>query len=206
MITAIETKYKGYRFRSRLEARWAVFFDTLGIAWEYEKEGYDLGKAGWYLPDFWLPDLQLWIEIKGENPTPQEKAKAQQLCAETKCSVGILSGTPWFNIFRAYYFWRPAYTQEEIEAYGFEGDDLSDGESAIECSYWFNDNDGTYNYEKEDGRGCYYQGWLTWGLDENNKPNIVTLVERDDVRAAHAISYAYYAARSARFEHGESGT
>lgn len=25
----IETEYKGYRFRSRLEARWAVFFDTL---------------------------------------------------------------------------------------------------------------------------------------------------------------------------------
>jgi hypothetical protein len=25
---AIETHYKGYRFRSRLEARWAVFFDT----------------------------------------------------------------------------------------------------------------------------------------------------------------------------------
>ena len=31
---AIETKYKGFRFRSRLEARWAVFFDALGIEWE----------------------------------------------------------------------------------------------------------------------------------------------------------------------------
>jgi hypothetical protein len=28
-IKAIETSYKGYRFRSRLEARWAVFFDAL---------------------------------------------------------------------------------------------------------------------------------------------------------------------------------
>jgi len=25
----IETEYKWYRFRSRTEARWAVFFDTL---------------------------------------------------------------------------------------------------------------------------------------------------------------------------------
>lgn len=33
-IKPIETKYKGYRFRSRLEARWAVFFDALGISWE----------------------------------------------------------------------------------------------------------------------------------------------------------------------------
>ena len=30
-IAAIETEYCGYRFRSRLEARWAVFLDALGI-------------------------------------------------------------------------------------------------------------------------------------------------------------------------------
>lgn len=63
MIKPIETVYKGYRFRSRLEARWAVFFDTLGLKWEYEKEGFDIN-GKWYLPDFYLPDLDLWIEIK----------------------------------------------------------------------------------------------------------------------------------------------
>ena len=63
-IKPIETQYKGYRFRSRLEARWAVFFDSLGMLWEYEREGFDLGEAGWYLPDFWLPALDKWIEIK----------------------------------------------------------------------------------------------------------------------------------------------
>src|SRR5262245_3495425 len=35
-IQPIETIYRGYRFRSRLEARWAVFFQTLGVPWEYE--------------------------------------------------------------------------------------------------------------------------------------------------------------------------
>lgn len=35
-IKPIQTRYKGYHFRSRLEARWAVFFDALGIAWKYE--------------------------------------------------------------------------------------------------------------------------------------------------------------------------
>lgn len=64
-IKAIETKYKGYRFRSRLEARWAVFFDHLGIDWRYEEQGYDLGpKLGWYLPDFYLPKFKEWVEIK----------------------------------------------------------------------------------------------------------------------------------------------
>jgi hypothetical protein len=51
-IKAIETQYKGYRFRSRLEARWAVFFDAVGLNFEYEKEGFDLGEVGYYLPDF----------------------------------------------------------------------------------------------------------------------------------------------------------
>lgn len=82
-LKAIETRYKGYRFRSRLEARWAVFFDALKIRWEYEKEGFDLGEAGHYLPDFWLPDLKCWIEIKGEHPTREEEGKAWALAEET---------------------------------------------------------------------------------------------------------------------------
>lgn len=64
MIKAIETTYAGCRFRSRLEARWAVFFDHLEIAWEYEPQGYE-SDAGRYLPDFWLPDERIWVEVKG---------------------------------------------------------------------------------------------------------------------------------------------
>lgn len=52
MVQPIETVYKGYRFRSRLEARWAVFFDALKLEWEYEPEGFELGKGIRYLPDF----------------------------------------------------------------------------------------------------------------------------------------------------------
>lgn len=50
-MRAIETEYLGYRFRSRLEARWAVFFDSLGLDWQYEPEGFEL-ESGRYLPDF----------------------------------------------------------------------------------------------------------------------------------------------------------
>lgn len=67
-IQAIETRYRGYRFRSRLEARWAVFFDKMGYLWEYEPQGFDLGGAlGNYLPDFYIRDLNAWIEVKGEH-------------------------------------------------------------------------------------------------------------------------------------------
>ena len=48
MLRAIETRYKGYRFRSRLEARYAVLFDSLKIEWEYEPEGYVLEDGTWY--------------------------------------------------------------------------------------------------------------------------------------------------------------
>lgn len=64
----IETRYAGHRFRSRLEARWAVFFDHIGIGWEYEPEGYVVaGRA--YLPDFQLTSLPylrpVLFEVKG---------------------------------------------------------------------------------------------------------------------------------------------
>lgn len=51
-LTPIETYYRGYRFRSRLEARWAVCFTTLDVPWQYEPEGFKLSDGRWYLPDF----------------------------------------------------------------------------------------------------------------------------------------------------------
>lgn len=66
MNGAIETEYRGIRFRSRLEARWAVFFDVAGIEWKYETEGYEVDGHR-YLPDFWLPDSKVWVEVKGER-------------------------------------------------------------------------------------------------------------------------------------------
>lgn len=62
-IKAIETEYNGYKFRSRLEARWAVFFDAAGIEYQYEPEGFELS-IGKYLPDFYLPQFDLYVEIK----------------------------------------------------------------------------------------------------------------------------------------------
>jgi len=63
-IPAIQTRYNGRLFRSRLEARWAVYFDSLGVRYEYEPETYKVGEYGLYLPDFYLPDLKVFVEIK----------------------------------------------------------------------------------------------------------------------------------------------
>jgi hypothetical protein len=94
MLKAIETVYRGYRFRSRLEARWAVFFDAMCVRWEYEREGFDLGPAGYYLPDFWLPDFKWWFEVKGEWPTDREVAVAQALANGSDSSVFVSVGQP----------------------------------------------------------------------------------------------------------------
>lgn len=94
-IKAIQTKYKGYNFRSRLEARWAVFFDALKIEWAYEEEGFsrqfvdcggctcdvsdekvkeadenfqDVQRVN-YLPDFRIgrPGSGIFVEVKGDK-------------------------------------------------------------------------------------------------------------------------------------------
>ena len=83
-IKAIETLYNGYRFRSRLEARWAVFFDCIGIEYEYEPEGFDLGNGLYYLPDFYLPETNAWVEIKGKQLTEIEREKIIRFC-DAKC-------------------------------------------------------------------------------------------------------------------------
>jgi len=72
-IRAIPTRYAGRLFRSRTEARWAVFFDELGVEWEYEVQGFETSH-GRYLPDFYLPKLGVhgsapgtWFEVKNDD-------------------------------------------------------------------------------------------------------------------------------------------
>lgn len=61
---AIQTHYAGAHFRSRLEARWAAFFDLCGWRWEYEPPE----EEGW-IPDFILIGAQgvIRAEVKPIN-------------------------------------------------------------------------------------------------------------------------------------------
>lgn len=99
MIKAIETRYAGCRFRSRLEARWAVFFDHLKIEWRYEPQGFQL-PSGSYLPDFHLPEflthestlVGTWVEIKGRAVDQRETDLLFDLKRETGQAVFVLEG------------------------------------------------------------------------------------------------------------------
>ena len=96
-LKPIQTEYKGYRFRSRLEARWAVFFDKLRIPFLYEPEGFDLD-GEWYLPDFKCGIRKgCWIEIKATEPNKREHALARMLSKQSDGTVLILSGQPWLG-------------------------------------------------------------------------------------------------------------
>ena len=195
MVTSlkpIETRYKGYRFRSRLEARWAVFFDALGVRWEYEKEGYDLDEAGPYLPDFWLPNERLWVEIKGDEPSEQEQAKAHALAQQSKSFVLIFSG-------------QIGVPEGEFSNGTVKFTGGSVGKDFPPVSGWFPARDN--------------EGWVWCECSACRKVGIARI--RKDARVIHRfctcsasrygamssrLRRAYEAARSARFEHGESGS
>lgn len=177
-MAVIQTLYHGVYFRSRLEARWAVFFDELGILWEYEKEGYEFSDGSRYLPDFWLPELKIWVEIKGEQPTEEEERKMDWLVVETGHSACIFFGNiPNGEYQSEYPFW-----------FGGDGTGCDVGYEMTQCPEC-----GIY--------GIVYSGWAhrlscdCYDEDRRCKSPDMSGVYR-----------AYDIARSARFEHGEKGT
>jgi hypothetical protein len=103
-VEAIPTEWNGYRTRSRLEMRWIVVLDYLGISFQYEPEGYRFPDGTCYLCDFridkqerWVGD-GCWIETKGQEPTTEEEYKAWLLAKYTKKPVYILFGDCWLPV------------------------------------------------------------------------------------------------------------
>lgn len=59
------TYYRGIEFRSKLEADWANYLDFLDINWAYEPEAFTLSNGAKYLPDFYLPLDDMFVEVRG---------------------------------------------------------------------------------------------------------------------------------------------
>lgn len=205
-IKPIETRWNGYRFRSRLEARWAVFFDALGLSWEYEPEGFDLSEAGRYLPDFRVATPQggfCWYEVKprGVTADPKVAAFAKEFpwpeFAEWGdprqpefALIGILSGDPIdmrvtsYTCPRCGFIAKPNY---EYSPFGFDGREFMFG-----C-YFCDARGGDHEYEA----GLLgvavrsHKGWVVSPASE------LTGLWRKIGKAARA-------AREARFEFGEA--
>jgi hypothetical protein len=211
-IKAIETRYAGCRFRSRLEARWAVFFDRMSIQWEYEPQGYVIEGApkvihqarGWhaemtvpkpYLPDFWLPIEQLWVEVKGSEDELDHTLILNAVIPHgqglphvdrDKPSMIILGPVP-----------RPG---------GRVGHSVLDFHKGDVWRSWAEFNlTGITIHEKT----CYTSGdddWLGNDCGEVHKPDPpLTSCAYLPGTPGEFVSAAYQAARSARFEHGETG-
>lgn len=182
-IKPIETVYNGYRFRSRLEARWAVFFDSIGINWLYEPEGIQLPDGSYYLPDFYLPDCKQFFEVKGVMDDPSlGKAKAL-IAAGHSVTIGYNDGE-----FIACNHWPDS-----------EGSDFElceDSESVLaQCwcgKYWFMGIVGVWDCQNCGAR----EGDHHWS----------TIMESKICRGIRKSigNEMWNPARRARFEHGET--
>ena len=93
MIKAKPTKYCGIQFRSRTEAKYCMLFNMFDVAWTYESRRFPL-PSGSYLPDFYLPDWNTWLEIKGPQPKQSELQLCEELKLVTKANVVIAFGWP----------------------------------------------------------------------------------------------------------------
>lgn len=187
----IETLYRGFRFRSRLEARWAVFFDYLCIPFEYEKEGFDL-PSGKYLPDFWLPEQQYWIEIKGQEATQKELDLCIELEDYTKHKAfvfdrgitnGKLDSTKTITIPEAQHYNDVSYMWCKCPDCGSLGIEFEGRSDRLPCKISY--EDAVDNIKVED-RCPRHSANLDKGYTEDDKQLIL----------------AYVKAKSARFEHG----
>lgn len=95
---SIPTRHAGILFRSRLEARWAVFFDHLSLKWEYETQGFTVDGEP-YLPDFLVFGAlgNIWAEVKaGWNEDPKGIARWKRFAFQRPqpSRTVLLTGVP----------------------------------------------------------------------------------------------------------------
>lgn len=186
-LQAIPTEYAGYRFRSRTEARWAVFFDHLGIPFEYEAEGFEL-PSGWYLPDFWLPQLHCWVEIK---PAKQYRYRASVDGFETGVAVPYVETCRTLAERSGLAVWAIGGSP----GVGSYAASLYDGRSLV----------GRQPFVFGQGRKDEHEIWMC-SSDFQFALTTCGCCRDEKCPLDHGprIAAAYQAARSARFEHGES--
>ena len=189
----LETKYNGYKFRSRLEARWAVFFDVLRVKYEYEPQGFLLPSGKTYLPDFKVKcygtrgdaeskPFDLWIEVKGnmteddaerirEFAISKEKTTDEYLAIENP--ILIVGDIP--------------HAFSGFDSEGTECYDSMNGYDICPFNYELIDGDYFGAYPAATPNGHFY----LMGDDSN-------YINEEDLSR---VERAYEKARQARFEH-----
>jgi hypothetical protein len=67
--------------------------DSVGIFYLYEPHLQQV-TDGFYLPDFYLPHVDIYLEVKGKYPTEEELRKAQDVIDRTGKHVAFLVARP----------------------------------------------------------------------------------------------------------------
>lgn len=183
-VKALDTWYAGCKFRSRTEARLAVFLDALNVPWAYEEQGYVIAGLGPYLPDFKVARWDAFIEVKGQEPTDWERSVlasvAQAFGSWGLISVGVPQQSGWLEVVAA-----PSY----LDGAHYEGPG------------WFIAADRrdhqVYWLVRNPGEGHNYEDCVVLDVPKTDH-------DRWPIVDADMLA-AYEAAQSARFEHGENG-
>lgn len=107
-------KWGPHQFPSSHIARWAIYFDSLGFKWvyapgEFEKDGATLR------PDFWIPELEAYIELRSESKSEEDVRKCELLRYASKKDVYLIEGVPDENRYhgRLYSYWGPFVIEEK---------------------------------------------------------------------------------------------
>jgi hypothetical protein len=74
-----------------------AFFDRMGIKFQYEPQGYKLPDGTCYLPDFYLPVINTWAEVKPVPLSPEERRKCEAVVMGLGGCFLFLVGPPAFD-------------------------------------------------------------------------------------------------------------
>lgn len=94
-----ETFYNGKIYKSRAEVKWAIIFNYLNIKYEYEPKLFNLGNIK-YLPDFYLPNQNYWIEIKSNQDGIDGENKILELSRYINDPIYVFNGYPRTGLFQ----------------------------------------------------------------------------------------------------------
>lgn len=200
-IKPIETVYKGYRFRSRLEAKWAVYFDLIGIEYQYEHQGFVLDKKINYLPDFFLPGIDAYVEIKPKGINHKD-------LDEAKDKIEYIAY--WGNKYGLFCIGDPM--DNDIHIYGYMNSSDGVGLQWKEAEFIFQavlPDDDFITHRTVFDVGLVVGDRGDKGLYHVSKPDgtdMITVLPFNALSGFHRLPYAeQQLARQKRFEYGERG-
>ena len=208
-IKALETEYAGCRFRSRLEARWAMFFDRMRIKWDYEPDAFATS-MGNYLPDFSIripqpeahghgePHAQ-WFEVKPDEFDTDPRHRA--LAVESGQPVIVARGMP--RSYLAQLTEETRVTRAPLVAYGLEDDPIA-------VAFFENKDWDVFPRDESEETFCGLGDNRIWEQGSHDELTLAIVRHHHEApglpgyttwapHRSEGIDRAYAAARSARF-------